>query len=51
MFEIENKYYKENRETLREKYIGKAIVIVGEAVIGAYDNIGDAYKDMLRNIR
>jgi len=48
MFETENKFYQENRETIREKYVGKAIVIVGEAVVGAYDNIGDAYKNTLK---
>jgi len=48
MFETENKYYQENRDILREKYIGKAIVIVGDTVIGAYDNIGDAYKETIR---
>jgi hypothetical protein len=45
MFEVENQYYEENREALREKYLGKAIVIVGDTVTGAYDNIGEAYKE------
>ena len=49
MFEEENKYYEKNRESLREKYLGKAIVIVGKSVIGAYDNIGEAYKETLKN--
>ena len=48
MFEAENKFYQENREILREKYMGKAIVIVGNAVIGAYDDIGKAYKETIR---
>nr|AGS51649.1 hypothetical protein [uncultured bacterium contig00026] len=49
MFETENKFYQENRETLREKYLGKAIVIVGETIIGTYDNIGEAYKETIKN--
>jgi hypothetical protein len=48
MFETENQFYQENRETLREQYLGKAVVIVGETVIGAYDNMGDAYKETLK---
>ena len=48
MFEVENKFYQENRNLLREKYLGKAIVIVGDSVIGAYDNIGEAYKETLK---
>ena len=48
MFEAENQFYEENREFLREKYLGKAIVIIGETIIGAYDNIGKAYKETLK---
>jgi len=48
MFEAENQFYEENREFLREKYLGKAIVIIGETIIGVYDNIGEAYKETLK---
>ena len=48
MFEAENQFYEENREVLREKYLGKAIVIIGETIIGVYDNIGEAYKETLK---
>jgi hypothetical protein len=48
MFEKENKFYKENRDALREKYLGKAIVIVGGSVIGAYNDIGEAYKETIK---
>jgi hypothetical protein len=48
MFEAENQFYQANRENLREKYLGKAIVIVGETIIGAYDSIGEAYKETLK---
>jgi len=48
MFEVENQYYQENREAIREKYIGKAIAIVGNTIVGVYDNIGEAYKETLK---
>jgi len=48
MFEAENQFYEKNREFLREKYLGKAIVIIGETIIGVYDNIGEAYKETLK---
>ena len=47
MFEIENQFYRENRETIREKYKGKAVVIVGETVVEAYDSMGEAYKKFM----
>jgi len=37
MFEIEDQFYQENRETIREKYKGKAVAIVGEMVLIAGD--------------
>jgi hypothetical protein len=48
MFEVENQFYQANRETIREKYLGKAIVIIGETVTGVYDNIGEAYIETLK---
>jgi hypothetical protein len=48
MFEVENQFYQENRESLREKYLGKAIVIVGKTVIGSYNDIGEAYRETLK---
>jgi hypothetical protein len=44
MLEKEQKYYEENREELRKKYAGKEVIIIGEAVFGAYDTVGDAYE-------
>jgi hypothetical protein len=48
MFEEENRFYQENRETFREKYLGKAIAIAGTTVIGVYDDIGEAYKETVK---
>ena len=48
MFEVENKFYEDNREDIRKQYLGKAIVIVGNTVIGSYNNIGEAYKETIK---
>lgn len=48
MFEVENKYYNDNREVIREKYLGKSIAIVKDTIIGVYNDIGEAYKETLK---
>ena len=45
MFETENKFYEENREILREKYLGKRVVIVKDKILGAYDTDSDAIDE------
>ena len=45
MFEAENKFYEENRETLREKYLGKRVVIVKDKILGVYDSDADAIAE------
>jgi hypothetical protein len=45
MFEQENKFYEENRGKLREKYLGKEIVIIQDQVIGVYDDVGQALQE------
>ena len=45
MFEEENKFYEENRETLREKYLGKRVVIVKDKVLGVYDTDTEAIDE------
>jgi hypothetical protein len=42
MFERENAFYEANRQSLREKYPGKELVIVGDEIIGVYDNLDTA---------
>jgi hypothetical protein len=39
MFERENAFYEANRKMLREKYLGKELVIAGDEIIGVYDNL------------
>jgi len=45
MFETENKFYEENRETFREKYLGKRVVIVKDKILGAYDTDSQAIDE------
>jgi hypothetical protein len=42
MFERENAFYEANREMLRQKYLGKELVIVGDEIIGVYDDLDTA---------
>jgi hypothetical protein len=42
MFEAKNEDYGENREILREKYLGKRVVIVKDKVLGVYDTDSEA---------
>ena len=43
MLEREFEYYKKNMSEIREKYLGKEIVIIGEKIIAAYDNFEEAF--------
>lgn len=43
MLEREFKYYLDHQEEIVKKYNGKYIVIVGEEVVGAYDEEIKAY--------
>ena len=45
MFEKENKYYQENRETFRQKYLGKRVVIVDDQILGVYDSDSEAIAE------
>jgi hypothetical protein len=48
MLEKEFKYYETNKTEIREKYLGKQVVIVGDCVIGAYDDIEEAYEETIK---
>ena len=45
MFEAENKFYEENREIFREKYLGKRLVIVNDRILGVYDTDSEAIDE------
>ena len=48
MLEKEFEFYENNKTAIREKYLGKRIVIVGEKIIAAYDNIEEAYQETIK---
>jgi len=50
MFEAENKFFEENRETFREKYLGKRVVIVKDRILGAYDTDTEAIDETLKTM-
>ena len=49
MLEREFEYYENNKSLIREKYLGKQIVIVGNKIIGAYDEIDEAFTETIKN--
>ena len=48
MFEQENRFYEENKASLREQYLGKEVVIVEDKVIAAYDDLGTAIRETVK---
>jgi hypothetical protein len=42
MLEKEFEFYENNKSEIRQKYLGKRIVIVGEEIIAAYDDFEEA---------
>jgi len=49
MLEREFEFYENNKPEIREKYLGKQIVIVGDRIIASYDNIDEAYQETIKN--
>lgn len=45
MFQRELQYFIEHQAELVEKYLGKALVIKGEELIGVYNTPIDAYEE------
>ena len=50
MFETENMFYEENRELLREKYLGKRVVIVKDKILGVYDSDAEAITETAKTM-
>jgi len=50
MFEAENQFYEENREALREKYLGKRVVIVKDKILGVYDSDSEAIAETTKTL-
>ncbi|WP_461255430.1 DUF5678 domain-containing protein [Treponema sp. R80B11-R83G3] len=49
--EREFDYYQKNMTEIREKYLGKEIVIVGDQIIAAYDNLEEAYTETVKSYK
>jgi hypothetical protein len=47
MLEKEQNYYTEHRDKLREKYLGKRIVIEGDQILGVYESDMEAIDAMV----
>ena len=48
MLEREFEFYENNKKAIREKYLGKRIVIIGNEIIGAYDDMDEAYQETIK---
>jgi hypothetical protein len=48
MYEQENAFYSANRDRFRQKYLGKELVIVGNELIGVYDDLDTAIDETLK---
>jgi hypothetical protein len=44
-YKEENDFYKENIDMIRGKYLDKAIVIIGNQIVGVYDDPGIAMRE------
>ena len=48
MLEREFEFYENNKTEIREKFLGKRIVIIGEQIIAAYDDMEEAYQETIK---
>ncbi|MDR2921911.1 MAG: hypothetical protein LBU85_01055 [Treponema sp.] len=48
MLEKEFQFYETNKTAIREKYLGKQIVIVGDQIIASYDDVDEAYQETIK---
>ncbi|MDR0503570.1 MAG: hypothetical protein LBH16_09665 [Treponema sp.] len=50
MLEVEHQFYLDNRETLREKYLGKRVVIVKNEIKGVYNSDLEALAEATKTM-
>ena len=50
-FEREFDYYQKNMTEIREKYLGEKVVIVGDQIIAAYDDLEEAYMKTVKSFK
>jgi hypothetical protein len=51
MLDKEQAYFEAHKDELREKYLGKRIVIAGEEIKGAYDTDAEAYAAAVKTMK
>jgi hypothetical protein len=50
LFEEALAFYATNKPIIREKYLGKQVVISGDKILGAYDDVGKAYQEAIKTV-
>jgi hypothetical protein len=50
LFEEALTFYAANKPIIREKYLGKQVVISGDKILGAYDDVGKAYQETIKTV-
>jgi hypothetical protein len=48
MLEKEQAFYETHRDEIRANYIGKEVVLTADRIIGAYDDVGEAYDEAIK---
>lgn len=48
MFEKEQAFYKVHRDELRQKYLGKRVVIADDQILGVYDSDREAMRETVK---
>jgi hypothetical protein len=48
MYEREAEFYEAHKLEIREKYLGKQVVISGDKIVGAYNDVGEAYRETIK---
>jgi hypothetical protein len=51
MYEVEHQYYMDNRDSLRQKYNEKRVVIVKNQILGVYDSDSEAIKETTKTMK
>jgi hypothetical protein len=51
MLDREQAYFEAHKDELREKYLGKRIVIAGEELKGVYDTDAEAYAAAVKTMK
>jgi hypothetical protein len=50
LFEQALAFYVTNKSVIREKYLGKQVVISGDRILGAYDDVVKVYQEAIKTV-